>query len=239
MIRSEQIRSFLKRFDMTQGELADRVHVTQSTVSRWLRGTLPSIEQQVSLSKLFAEMGFDEAERIWPIYEPPQPTVRPLRSVELVQAFIAGTAAAGTFKAVEDIEADLSDEDNYVVTTRDPDFPQARLIAVRVEGDSMNALKPRPILDGDMLVCVDFDESRARLRDGMVVLVQQTRDDGRLREWSVKQIELYDDRVEFHPRSTNRKHKPIVVKRDLEADDGRTVEVLAIIRRIMNEVPLG
>lgn len=165
-----------------------------------------------------------------------------LSNAPLVEVNVAGTVEAGAFR-----EAPwFSDEDRpaSIVTTRDRDFPDVRLVAFDVGGDSMNALKPRPILPGDRIVCLDFEDLRGRLplRDGMVVVVEQTLDGGHHREWSVKQIELYEDRTEFHPRSHNQQHKPIVVPRVLARDpseeDHRQVRILAIVRRIENEVPL-
>lgn len=77
-----------------------------------------------------------------------------------------------------------------------------------------------------------------KVRDGMVVVVERTRDGGHTREWSIKQVELYEDRIEFCPRSTNPKHKPIVVKRDALADEGVSVEIIGLVRRVINEFPL-
>ncbi|CUA90182.1 hypothetical protein Ga0061061_111102 [Chelatococcus sambhunathii] len=165
-----------------------------------------------------------------------------LTNAPLVEVKVAGIVEAGAFR-----EAPwFSDEDEpaTVATTRDRDFPEVQLVAFDVGGDSMNALKPRPILPGDRVICLDFEDLRGRLplRDGMVVVVEQTLDGGHHREWSVKQIELYEDRTEFHPRSTNKAHKPIVVPRVLARDpseeDNRQVKILAIVRRIENEVPL-
>ena len=53
----------------------------------------------------------------------------------------------------------------------------------------------------------------------------------------MKQIEIHEDRTEFHPRSTNPKHKPIVVQRNFTADDGVEVEVIALVRRVVNDLP--
>lgn len=155
----------------------------------------------------------------------------------LVPVRVQGTIDAGAFRAVDEFD-DITDE--LINEPRDEDFPQARQIAFDVAGDSMNALKPRPILPGDRVVCIDFEDlgGRVPMRDGMVVVLEQTLAGGQMRERSVKQLELYDDRYEFHPRSANPKHKPIVVNRDFEADDGRTVAILAIVRRITNKVPL-
>ena len=103
----------------------------------------------------------------------------------------------------------------------------------------MNNLRPRPILEGDRVVGVSYEDvaHEAVLRDGMVVIVERTRDGGHTREWSVKQVEIYQGRTEFHPRSTNARHKPIVVERDMFADDGTQVEIIALVRRVVNDLP--
>lgn len=149
----------------------------------------------------------------------------------------AGHVEAGAFRAAPDF-TDIEEEPTLGLP--DPKFPWARLVSFSVGGDSMNKLAPRPILSGDKLICVDFEDldGRVPLRDGMVVVVERTRDGGHLREWSVKQLELYTDRWEFHPRSTNPKHKPIIVPLDDDADDGKTVRILALVRQITNEIPL-
>lgn len=104
----------------------------------------------------------------------------------------------------------------------------------------MNDLKPRPILDGDRIVGVAYEDiaNEVPLRDGMTVVVQRSRDGGQFREWSVKQLVLLQGRTEFHPRSTNPRYKPIVVDRDLFADDGSQVEIICIVRRIINDLPI-
>jgi hypothetical protein len=156
---------------------------------------------------------------------------------DLVPVRVAGTVQAGSFREVDEF---VQTEFVTIYETRDPQFPDARLGAFNVAGDSMNNLKPRPILPGDRVITIDFDDLRGRvpLRDGMIVVVEQVRDGGHLREWSVKQIEFYDDRIEFHPRSTNPRHKPIVVAHDPRADDGRSVRVLALVRGIRSEVAI-
>ncbi|MCY1557506.1 hypothetical protein D9M68_943600 [compost metagenome] len=71
----------------------------------------------------------------------------------------------------------------------------------------------------------------------MVVVVERTRDGGHTREWSVKQVEFYQDRIEFHPRSTDPKWKPIVVKHEDDQDDGVSVTILALVTQILNTLP--
>ncbi|GLI23457.1 hypothetical protein GGQ86_003008 [Xanthobacter flavus] len=148
---------------------------------------------------------------------------------------VAGVVEAGAFR-----EADDSNQDEPELVPAEPDkrWPEARQVAFRVAGDSMNALKPVPILEGATLICVDYEDiaDRHPLRSGMIAVVERAALGGQMREWSVKQLEVLDDRFVFHPRSTSQKHKPIVVTTDFEADDGMTVSVLALVRRIDNPV---
>lgn len=159
-----------------------------------------------------------------------------LSRVGMTAGLVAGRVEAGTFREVDEFD---QSERIEVALPRDELFPNARQLLFDCSGDSMNDLKPRPILEGDRLVCLAYDdvEHLVELKSGMVVVVERTRDSGHFREWSVKQLELYPDRAEFHPRSTNPKHKPIVIRQDHEADDGVTVKVIALVRRVMNEMP--
>lgn len=158
-------------------------------------------------------------------------------SQRLIPVKIAGKVEAGAFRSQEDL-GDWDEAETFL-EVRDSRFPHARHLGFAVEGDSMNALKPRPILPGDRLMALAFEDigDRMPLRDGMVVVVERSRFDGMEREWSVKQIELYEDRIEFHPRSTNPRHRKIVVPRDGAADDGIKVEIIAVVRRVSNEFP--
>ncbi|TWB61661.1 phage repressor protein C with HTH and peptisase S24 domain [Rhizobium sp. ERR 922] len=154
----------------------------------------------------------------------------------LVAGRVAGLVEAGAFREVDEFD---QSEPVEIMLPRDELFPNARQLVFDVAGDSMNDLRPLPIFPGSRLVCIAYDdvEHLVELRSGMIVVVQRERDGGHFREWSVKQLELFTDRAEFHPRSTNPKHKPIIVKRDHEADEGMTVQVIALVRRVMNEMP--
>jgi SOS-response transcriptional repressor LexA len=151
-----------------------------------------------------------------------------------VPAIVAGRVAAGLFFEVD--EYDQSEKERVVVPV-DPRYPNARVVLFDVEGNSMNDLRPRPILDGDRLVTLSFDDLNIPIRDGMVVVVERTRDGGHTREWSVKQVEFYQDRIEFHPRSTDPKYRPIVVHHEGQEDDGVEVRILALVTQIMNTLP--
>lgn len=156
----------------------------------------------------------------------------------LAKVIVAGTVEAGAFREVYAAD-DYTQETLF--EPRDDAFPRARMLAFDVAGDSMNALTPRAIFPGDRVICVAYGdiEDRLPLRDGMTVVIERTRDGGLMREWSIKQIELYEDRIEFHPRSLNAKHKPIVIKRDPHSDEGVMVSVIALVRRISNSIPIS
>lgn len=148
---------------------------------------------------------------------------------------VVGTVEAGIFREVTEFD---DEEPELIFDERDPDFPRARMMAFRVRGDSMNAAEP-PIWPGSKVICVDFEETGLPLTDGMTVVIERTLDGGLAREWSVKEIEYYEDRVEYHPRSSNPKHKPIVVPHETDPRDGSEVKVLGLVRRISHSVPVS
>lgn len=165
------------------------------------------------------------------------PELRLVAPSQALPVLVNGKVAAGVFREVDDFDQSAPER---VWEPPDAMFPHARRMAFDVDGDSMNQLEPRPIMHGDRLICVAFEDvaSQVRVRDGLVVVVERTRDGGHTREWSAKQVELYEDRIEFHPRSTNPKHKPIVVMRDAQADDGVQVEIIGLVRAVRNDIPL-
>lgn len=162
---------------------------------------------------------------------PPDVEISPSET-GLVPALVAGIASASMFREVGDFD---QSEPTMMFVPADADFPGARILLFDVAGDSMDDLKPRPIIDGDRLQCLAYEDiaHTVPLRNGMVVVAQRTKDNGHLREWSVKQLEVRDDTVVFHPRSTNPRHKPIVVDRDAFHDGGTEVEIIAIVRNIV------
>lgn len=160
-----------------------------------------------------------------------------LATGDIVPVRVAGVTEAGLFR---ETDAFVMVEDVTIYEPRDKRFPQARLLAFEVSGDSMNELKPRPILPGDRVIGVDFEDLDGRypLQDENVVVIERLRDGGQLREWSLKQVELHRNETHFCPRSTNRRHKPIIVKHDLQADDGSSIRVLALITAARSAMPL-
>ena len=214
----------LKKPGRSQSELARRLGVHPSAINKLVAGKRGLKTHEIPIAAEY----FGEA--------PPDTELR-LSTAQSAPVIVAGKVAAGVFLEADDMDQTAPERVWEPVDVR---FPNARRMAFDVDGDSMNDLKPRPIMDGDRVICVSFEDvaHEVKVRDGLIVVVERTRDGGHTREWSVKQIELYEDRTEFHPRSTNTKHKPIVVVRDAQADDGVRVEIIGLVRAVRNEFPI-
>lgn len=209
----------------SQSELARRLGVHPSAINKLVNGKRGLKTAEIPIAADY----FGEPA--------PGGDVRQVIGGQLLPVVVNGKVAAGVFREVDDFDQSAPER---VWEPPDERFPNARRMAFDVEGDSVNALEPRPIFPGDRLICVSFEDvsDQVRVKDGLIVVVERTRDGGHTREWSVKQVELYEDRIEFHPRSTNKSHKPIIVRRETQADDGVQVEIIALVRAVRNEFPL-
>ena len=114
-----------------------------------------------------------------------------------VRASYGGVVEAGTFREVGEFDDPDRDPD-YV--PRDDRFPRAAYFIFDVAGDSMNAANP-PMGPGSRVIAVKFDNFRNRLtlQSGDVVVIERTRDDGALRERSIKELELDDQETPVLP----------------------------------------
>ncbi|MGX9981158.1 LexA family protein [Methylobacterium fujisawaense] len=150
-------------------------------------------------------------------------------------AKVDGPVAAGMFLARPAFDDDLGE---VISAPRDPEYPFARQIAYRVEGDSMDKAQPRPIRHGDFIICAAWEDLDLEERDGLIVVVQQTLASEQLRERSVKVLKLHKDRREFVPMSSNPEHQSIVVPRNDAPDDGREVKIIALVRYVFDNQPI-
>ncbi len=227
----ERLQQRIDELGWSKAELSRRSGINYDSINKYLRGDidnprgniLEKLAETIERSVLWLRDGIEQSEA-------------ELSRIggRMVPVRTAGTVEAGAFREVDEFDQGEPDE---IYLPPDTKYPNARQMAFVVAGDSMNNLDPRPILPGDRAVCVAYADiaSEVKLREGMVVVVQRQRDGGHFREWSIKQIELYEDRTVFAPRSTNPKHKPIIVPRDFDADNGEEVEVIALLRRVVND----
>ena len=208
-----------KRYSPRADTLTDLARALETTPEWLLTGH--SDREVEDTAQMFKAM--ETAADILPVYD------------RLIPAVYGGKVEAGAFRPVDDYGQELHEP---VLVSPDRNFTHATMVVFDVVGDSMNNLLPRPILPGDRIVCVDLRSiGGVPIRSGMVVVVQRSVNGGHLLERSVKQVEFYEDRTEFRPRSKNPKHQPIVVPRDRTADDGQEVQVIALVRAIQNELP--
>lgn len=122
-----------------------------------------------------------------------------------------GIVEAGAFRAVELFS---QEEDKRIPIAPDPRFPKARQYAWEVRGDSMDKAG---ITEGMYVAGVnymDFVEHYGDLSDGMLVVVERSRDDGAETELTVKEARRRRDGIELLPRSSNPVHKPFFIPRD-------------------------
>jgi SOS-response transcriptional repressor LexA len=133
---------------------------------------------------------------------------------------LVGTVEAGTFR-----EPDLDGPAMPVAIPTDPDYPATAQAAYRVAGDSMNIKGVEP---GMVLATIDADawvQKHGRIADGRLVVVKRIK--GGNVETSIKELRRFEDRIELAPRSTNPKHRPIVIP----PPDDETVSIVAVVTR--------
>lgn len=216
------LREILSDTGMTQRALADKMGVTQSSVSKMLRGEFPfdadrlkrvSRALDCSRERLEGELRAIIARRPLSMRvasSSMQETTAP-RGVPLITPVAAGSA-----NHTAEIDAPRS---TLPITTQA--VGDADAFALEVVGDSMS-----PLLDeGDIVVC----SPRAHWADGDACFVEM-----RDRSDTIKAVyRLGDGRVELRPLNA-RRHRPRV-----ESDDQDTGRVARIVRVVGRYTPLN
>jgi len=127
------------------------------------------------------------------------------RQIETTELQVVGTIEAGQFRDITIFDQD----DNYPVinVVADRRFKHARQYALKISGDSMNLKYP----DGSYVICVDYHESGLALQKGMTVHVTHTLAGTHLVEITLKEVGSMNGEIVLVPRSSNPKHKPIIM----------------------------
>lgn len=137
---------------------------------------------------------------------------------------VIGTAEAGAFRAPE-----VQNEDQdypQISAARHDRFRALDHFAYNVAGDSVDQIG---ISHGDTVICVGWANSGLRPVTGLIVVIERSIHDGLLQERSIRQMEVIDDMVIFHARSSNKNHKPIEISRtDLDAGNGVNIKALVV-----------
>lgn len=229
----ERLQARIDELGWNKAELHRRSGISYDSLNKYLRGdvdnprgnVLETLAKAIDKSALWLKEGIEaDGAEIRRVARAPG------------TAPVVAIVEAGAWREVDEL---AQDDPEWVTVPADDKFPDATQRVYDVAGDSMNALQPHPITPGSRLVAVDYDEiaGRSPLRSGLVVVIQRSKNGGQERELSVKQVEWFDDRIEFQPRSSNPKHKPIVVEHDNWEDDGVQIAVVGLVRDIIHRLP--
>lgn len=190
---TEDARAFLNRALEASGlkpfALAKRAGVAPSTITRPLNDPeFKFTPKAATLRKIAEAAGLDLPTGL--AVAPPQPP----STNELP---IIGPIQAGAWLMLDET---VQDEPIYFTAVADRRYPHARQWLREVRGDSMNA---RGIMPGDLAHIVDVLDAGVNLNTGMIVEVTRSRDDGALREITLKEVEVTAEGLKLWPRSTN------------------------------------
>lgn len=160
----------------------------------------------------------------------PQPVDKPSPMYIDSPLRLVGFIEAGAWRDVD--SHDFLEQE--IMVPRDGRFPMARQYCLTVRGDSMNAAKPIPILEGAVLRCVSLIDTAMSLKDGQIVVVERTRDGGHLIEATVKRVAILPNHIELRPESTNARHQPIIW--DEQSERSGETRVTGLVTAIINEL---
>ena len=175
---------------MSAEDLAARVGRSVSAVRNQENGTngIPATLAKKYAAALGTTAG-------WILYGDDKPEAAPSPTTNELP--IIGPIQAGAWLMLDET---VQDEPIYFTAVADRRYPHARQWLREVRGDSMNA---RGIMPGDLAHIVDVLDAGVNLNTGMIVEVTRTRDDGALREITLKEVEVTADGLKLWPRSTN------------------------------------
>lgn len=179
-----KIRKFRQSLGMNQQGFAELFGVTQGSVSRWEKGSMPDPS---ALAVMAGKMGVDLRALIGADFEG--------ASLNGPRLFVKGAVAAGVWR--EDVQWG---EDDWQPYTGGDHFsaPKDARYGLRVEGESMNMVYP----PGTILDCVSTIATGAVPLNGQRVIVVRQRVNGEY-ESTVKEYIRDGDKEWLVPRSNN------------------------------------
>ena len=203
----DRLREARAKADLTVEQLAERVQKAASTVRAHENGQngikAPMAERYARALSVSPE---------WLLYGRAADDRGALP--ELSELPLLSSIQAGAWLAMDDSG---QEEPHLLPHAKDRAYPHAKQWLREVQGDSMNAVGVMP---GDLAHIVEF--FGAGLENGMIVEVTRSRDDGALREITLKEVEVSARGVLLWPRSTNPRWKEAVRLND---DSGSDIQV--------------
>ena len=169
-----------------QTDLAERLGVTQATVSRWEKGSVPEARHLSQLAELAGES-------VKTFIDSGQVEASP--ATLLGRFFVRGEVAAGVWTVA--YEWPQQDWYSYSGITAIEAPAQARY-GLRVSGDSMNQVYP----PGTVLDCIAIEHA-GELRSGQRVIIERRKIDGEVEATVKEYVVAGDGKVWLVPRSDN------------------------------------
>ena len=183
MTTGDKIRTLRKQLGLTQTELGEKLGVKTNAVSKWECGRV----EDIPTSKIKAMATLFEVAPSYLIDDQLPAGATPVELPSLHRVPILGRIAAGLpLYAEQNIEG-------YTLTDLNGG---AEYFALRVTGDSMNAMR---IQEGDLLMIRRQDT----VENGEVAVVMVGESDA-----TVKRFYATNNTVTLMPQSTNPKHQP-------------------------------
>lgn len=201
-----------RSFGKNQAEFGEIFGVTQASVSRWEKGSMPD---STSLAKLAEIAGEGVLEFLSPTVEGAKPAPAGNRFM------VRGSVAAGVWR--EAYEWPIDDWEPYTGGAHVVADPKWRF-GLRVDGDSMSLVYPH----GTILDCVSIFDSQVPESGQRVVVIRKRTDDGL--EATVKEYVIdADGRHWLVPRSHNPAfQRPIAL--DEEEPEIEQTQIIAVVR---------
>ncbi len=225
-----RLRSLRTARGLSAVELAERVGRSESAVRNQENGTngIPPklaalYAQALGSSAAFILYGTGEGAR------PPSASFEGLPVRRRVQA--------GAWLAVDDLS---QVEPRRYPAAPDPRFPHAQQWLSEVIGDSMNALEPSPIVEGDLVHCIEAIEAGYAPRTGDIVEAERSRFGGQEVEVSLKQVVVRPSGVvELWPRSKNPRWSEPLIPTDGASEEEVEVRICAFVVALVRTLPGG
>lgn len=214
----DRLRKLVAEKNVSKAELSRLSGIPYDSVNKYLRGTvdqprgntMQKLAAALDTTELYLTNGLTDRKPI-----PANPV--PFR----------GTVAAGIWLEAGEMELEPGD---WLPFNPAPQFPADSVYCVRVRGDSLDKVAP----DGSTLVCVDLVKGNIAIREGDLVIVQRTREQGGLIEVTAKRVHQVPGGYELRPESTNPRWKPIFLDRHNQTDI-ETISVLARVEYVMHK----
>lgn len=209
-----------KRLDAT--ETAVRAGLGKTYVHDIFNGknASPSVEAVRKIAKVLStSSGYLTGE-----YDDPRMGAMPDAPIPII-----GVVEAGAFRPMPEFGPHGEHELATIRAPRNLAFPDAKHFSFEVRGDSMNASKPAPIVDGMFALCIDVADSGISVESGRIYVVRRTLDNGQTYEHTIKRAHIFRDRVELRPESTNPRHKPLVMKPGPDEGDASEVRAIGLV----------